>query len=69
MSNTNESMVREIMKHLLAIRDIGRDYDILKGERMISMSVSNDYVSAFSLDENDEKIFDVHQFIAVREDR
>ena len=58
---------REIMAHLLAIRDIGRDYRILTNDIGISMHVDAGYVSAFSLDEHDEKIFDIHQFIASKE--
>lgn len=57
----------EIMRHLLAIRDIGRDYGILRGDVGISMHVDNEYVSAFALDDDDEKIFDFHQFIATKE--
>lgn len=60
---TREIVQREIMKHLLAIRDIGRDYDILEGDTGISLCVFNDYVSFFSL-RDEEKILNAHQFIA-----
>lgn len=58
---------KEILAHVLAIRDIARDYDVLKGETDLSISVFRDCVSFFAIDDNDEKVLDYFQRISVPE--
>lgn len=58
---------KEILAHVLAIRDIARDYDVLEGETDLSISVFRDCVSFFAIDDNDEKVLDYFQRISVPE--
>lgn len=72
MSNTTDKLMRahatkDIAAHVLAIRDIARDYDILQGDTDISISIFRDCVSFFAIDDNDEKVLDFFQRISVPE--
>jgi hypothetical protein len=58
---------RDIAAHVLAIRDIARDYDILEGETDVSISIFRDCVSFFALNDNGEKVLDYFQRIAEAE--
>lgn len=49
---------RDIAAHMLAIRDIARDYEIFQNGAHISAAIFEDSVSFFALDDDDEKLVD-----------
>jgi hypothetical protein len=53
----------QIMAHLIALRDTCKNWDLLEKEQILSVSIHDDYISAFVLTDDDEFLVGISQLI------
>lgn len=64
MSGRNKYAESEILALALRIRDTAKEYDLLKGNHCISISVFDDWVSVVSMDDNQDYVLNTNVRIA-----